>query len=66
MLNNNRLLFYSAQRALLSEMIAFNHKKCLNWFHKYTIDLSDTLGKLKKIIFYIGILKLYTIIICRA
>lgn len=38
------LLFYSAQRTPLEEMMVFNHRKCLTWFHKYTNNLSDTLG----------------------
>lgn len=37
-------LFYSTQRTTLEDVVVFNHKKCLTWFHKYTKDLSDTLG----------------------
>lgn len=41
---NNVLLFYSAQRSSFEEMMVFSHRKCLTWFHKYTNNLSDTLG----------------------
>lgn len=47
--------FFSAQRNIYDEIIVFNHKKCLTWFHKYTNDLSDTLGIYKNkfyILFY--------------
>lgn len=43
--------FYSAQRSTLEEMMVFNHRKCLTWFHKYTNNLSDNLGIYKTVNF---------------
>ncbi|NP_001233035.1 uncharacterized protein LOC100163728 isoform X1 [Acyrthosiphon pisum] len=33
--------YTSAQRTHLEEMMVFNHKKCLSWYHKYTNDVGE-------------------------
>jgi len=35
------ILIFSAQRTFFEEVMVFNQKKCLSWYHKYTNDVGE-------------------------